>query len=123
MQDCHRPIHIAGTPGRHVHLLVRTHCRPGSDASTCGRLNDVNKRCRIPLYAELKIGLVYFLACANGTEYVYERFLMPFLTQHQALIDQKVDIAKGYVQNHISANLSWCDMCSGECLLENTDDH
>eukprot|EP00892_Ulva_mutabilis_P002669 jgi/Ulvmu1/12402/UM009_0049.1 len=61
----------------------------------------------IPLYSELKIGLVYFLACANGTVYMYDRLLMPFLTQHQAFIDDHVAVGRAYVQNHISSNLSW----------------
>jgi len=64
--------------------------------------------CRIPLYPELKIGLVYFLACANGTEYMYERFLKPFLTQNQGFIDDHVAVGQAYVQNHVSSNLAWC---------------
>lgn len=37
---------------------------------------------------------------------------MPFLTRHQALIDEHVAVCKAYLQNHVSSNLSWCDLSS-----------
>lgn len=61
----------------------------------------------LPLYSEAKIGLVYFLACANGADYVYTRTVAPILKQNEAQIDEKIAMGKAWVQSHISANFSW----------------
>ena len=60
------------------------------------------------MYSEAKIGLVYFLACANGADYVYTRTVAPILKQNEGQIDEKIAMGKAWVQSHISANFSWC---------------
>lgn len=61
----------------------------------------------LPLYSEVKIGLVYFLACANGAEYIYSRTVAPLLIQNEAQIDDKIAKGQAWVHSHISANFSW----------------
>ena len=55
------------------------------------------------MYSEAKIGLVYFLACGNGADYVYTRTVAPILKQNEGQIDEKIAMGKAWVQSHISA--------------------
>ncbi|KAK1310129.1 HVA22-like protein j [Acorus calamus] len=63
----------------------------------------------LPLYSELKLSFVIYLWNSNtqGTTYVYETLLKPFVRGHETEIDQRFselaarsgDLIKNYVQN------------------------
>ena len=64
--------------------------------------------CRLPLYNEVKIGFVYFLAQAGGADYVYSRFVQPLLLDHEPRIDDTVLQTRAWLNSHVQNNIGWC---------------
>jgi hypothetical protein len=64
--------------------------------------------CRLPLYYEVKIALVFWLANLGGAEYVYTLLVQPLLLEHEATIDEGVFQARTWLHAHVQNNIGWC---------------
>lgn len=60
----------------------------------------------LPLYSEVKIGFVFFLARANGAAYVYQTLLLPLLDENQQWIDESVAHMKDWSRSHLQRHLT-----------------
>jgi hypothetical protein len=76
----------------------------------------VRLRCRLPLYNEAKIGLVFWLAYGGGAEHLYATIIQPLLLEHESAIDEGVYQARTWLHAHVQNNIGWCARARS-CLI------